>query len=305
MAENPHGQDGWKPRSARAPGPYGPPMIEVRGLSKRSGHRRRRRAQLRRPPRRGHRVPGPQRRRQVHHHAAAPGLDEPDAGRPDRGRRYRELPWPLRRWGAAGGQGVPPGRSARAHLAALAAATGSGARGRGGARPGGLEGAPAGGPGPLARHGPAAGIAAALLATRGAAAGRAGQRPGPRGIRWMRTLLRSLAAEGGRVVSSHLIGEMASRPSGWWSSPGTAAGPDVGGELSARSTSLEEAFLELTAGGWSTGPRRRKGTTGSDAARWSGSSASLRSTWWTLAVTSPAPPPCVAWGSTPRTPPPT
>ena len=72
----------------------------------------------------------------------------------------------------------------------------------------------------------------------------------PEGIRWMRNLLRSLAAEGRAVfVSSHLIGEMAL----------TAERLVVVGQgrllaqtsvaaLSARSTSLEEAFLELTSG---------------------------------------------------------
>src|SRR5947199_10846118 len=54
------------------------------------------------------------------------GLDAPDAGEVRiGGRRYRDLAWPLREVGSlleAGG--FHPGRSARAHLAALAASNG-------------------------------------------------------------------------------------------------------------------------------------------------------------------------------------
>src|SRR6266567_366230 len=72
----------------------------------------------------------------------------------------------------------------------------------------------------------------------------------PEGIRWLRNLLKSLAAQGRTVfVSSHLISEMAL----------TAAHLAVIGqgrlladtsvaELSARSGGLEEAFLNLTGG---------------------------------------------------------
>jgi ABC-2 type transport system ATP-binding protein len=54
------------------------------------------------------------------------GLDLPDAGQAlIGGRRYRELPWPLREVGALlETKAFHPGRSARAHLAALAAANG-------------------------------------------------------------------------------------------------------------------------------------------------------------------------------------
>src|ERR1700734_2269324 len=51
------------------------------------------------------------------------GLDAPDSGRaPVGGRRSRELRWPRREVGALlEARGFPPGRPARAHLAALAA----------------------------------------------------------------------------------------------------------------------------------------------------------------------------------------
>jgi ABC-2 type transport system ATP-binding protein len=51
------------------------------------------------------------------------GLDRPDAGQAlIGGRRYRELRWPLREVGALlEAKAFHPGRSARAHLAALAA----------------------------------------------------------------------------------------------------------------------------------------------------------------------------------------
>jgi ABC-2 type transport system ATP-binding protein len=54
------------------------------------------------------------------------GLDEPDSGQAlIGGRRYRELPWPLREVGALlEARAFHPGRSARDHLAALAAASG-------------------------------------------------------------------------------------------------------------------------------------------------------------------------------------
>jgi ABC-2 type transport system ATP-binding protein len=73
----------------------------------------------------------------------------------------------------------------------------------------------------------------------------------PEGIRWMRTLLRSLAAEGRTVlVSSHLIGEMALTAERLVViARGRLLAQTSVAELSARSTSLEEAFLELTADG--------------------------------------------------------
>src|SRR6266487_2435274 len=54
------------------------------------------------------------------------GLDAPDAGTARiGGRRYQELGWPLREVGALlEARAFHPGRSARAHLAALAASNG-------------------------------------------------------------------------------------------------------------------------------------------------------------------------------------
>jgi ABC-2 type transport system ATP-binding protein len=71
----------------------------------------------------------------------------------------------------------------------------------------------------------------------------------PEGIRWMRTLLRSLAAEGRVVlVSSHLIAEMALTAERLVViGRGRLLAQTSVAELSARSTSLEEAFLELTS----------------------------------------------------------
>ncbi len=72
----------------------------------------------------------------------------------------------------------------------------------------------------------------------------------PEGIRWLRTLLQSLAGQGRTVlVSSHLISEMALTAEhlvvigqGRLLAEATVA------ELSADHASLEEAFLALTSG---------------------------------------------------------
>jgi ABC-2 type transport system ATP-binding protein len=182
------------------------------------------------------------------------GLDAPDAGEAlIGGRRYRQLPWPLREVGALlEARAFHPGRSARAHLAALAAASAiprsrveevlglvglDGAAGRragslslGMAQRLGVAAAVLGDPGVLVLDEPVNGL-------------------DPEGIRWMRTLLRSLAAEGRVVlVSSHLIGEMALTAERLVViGRGRLLAETTVAELSARSTSLEEAFLELTS----------------------------------------------------------
>jgi ABC-2 type transport system ATP-binding protein len=184
------------------------------------------------------------------------GLDLPDAGQAlIGGRRYRELPWPLREVGALlETKAFHPGRSARAHLAALAAANGIprsrveealgmvGLDGVAGRRAGslslgmaqrlGIAAALVGDPGVLVLDEPVNGL-------------------DPEGIRWVRTLLRSLAAEGRVVlVSSHLIGEMARTAERLVViARGRLLAQTSVAELSARSTSLEEAFLELTPDG--------------------------------------------------------
>ena len=72
----------------------------------------------------------------------------------------------------------------------------------------------------------------------------------PEGIQWLRRLLRSLAAEGRTVfVSSHLISEMALTADHLIVvGQGRLLAETTVAELSARATSLEEAFLALTSG---------------------------------------------------------
>ncbi len=142
------------------------------------------------------------------------GLDAPDRGRATiNGRRYRQLRWPLREVGAMlDARGFQRGRSARSHLAALAASNSIGrsrvdevlglvglqdaARRRAGtfslgmAQRLGIAAALLGDPGVLVLDEPVNGL-------------------DPEGIRWIRMLLISLAAEGRTVlVSSHLISEL-------------------------------------------------------------------------------------------------
>jgi ABC-2 type transport system ATP-binding protein len=183
------------------------------------------------------------------------GLDAPDAGRATiGGRLYRELRWPLREAGAMlEARSFHPGRTARGHLRALAASNcvpsarvdevldlvgltpvagrRAGKFSLGMAQRLGVATALLGDPGVLLLDEPVNGL-------------------DPEGIRWIRGLLQSLAAQGRTVlVSSHLISEMA-----------LTAGPLVVigqgrllaqttvAELSAGAQSLEDAFLDLTVG---------------------------------------------------------
>jgi ABC-2 type transport system ATP-binding protein len=183
------------------------------------------------------------------------GLDRPDAGRVRiGGRGYRELAWPLRSVGALlEAKAFHPGRSGRAHLRALAASNGIprrrvdevlaivGLEAVAGRRAGKLSLG-------MAQR---LGIAAALLGdpevllldepVNGL---------DPEGIRWIRDLLRSLAARGSAVlVSSHLIGEMALTADHLVViGRGRLLADTSVAELSAGSSSLEQAFLDLTAG---------------------------------------------------------
>jgi ABC-2 type transport system ATP-binding protein len=183
------------------------------------------------------------------------GLDEPDAGQAwIGGRGYHQLGWPLRRVGSLlEAKSFHPGRSGRAHLAALAASNGLPARrvdevlaivglteaaGRragkyslGMAQRLGIATALLGDPEVLMLDEPVNGL-------------------DPEGIRWLRSLLRSLAADGRTVlVSSHLISEMALTATDLIViGQGRLLAQTTVAELSARSTSLEEAFLDLTAG---------------------------------------------------------
>ena len=72
----------------------------------------------------------------------------------------------------------------------------------------------------------------------------------PEGIRWIRNLMKSLAAEGRTVfVSSHLIAEMALTAERLIViGAGRLLADTTVAELSAGNTSLEDAFLALTSG---------------------------------------------------------
>jgi ABC-2 type transport system ATP-binding protein len=143
------------------------------------------------------------------------GLDHPTAGRVTvSGRRYHDLPWPLREVGALlEAKAIHPGRSARAHLQMLAEANRIplrrvdelielvGLASVAGQRAGrfslgmsqrlGIAAAMLGDPAVLIFDEPVNGL-------------------DPDGIRWVRKLLKVLAAEGRTVfVSSHLMSEMA------------------------------------------------------------------------------------------------
>jgi len=181
------------------------------------------------------------------------GLDAPDGGWARiGGRPFRELRWPLREVGALlEARAFHPGRSARDHLAALAACNGIGrprvdevlglvglgsaGRRRAGkfslgmAQRLGLAAALLGDPSVLLLDEPVNGL-------------------DPAGIRWIRDLLSSLAAEGRTVfVSSHLISEMALMAERLVIiGQGRLLADTSVAQMSAGASSLEAAFLELT-----------------------------------------------------------
>jgi ABC-2 type transport system ATP-binding protein len=182
------------------------------------------------------------------------GLDHPDAGEARvNGRRYGKLAWPLREVGSLlEGRAFHPGRSARNHLLALAAASaidgsrvedvlelvglGRVAEKRAGlfslgmAQRLGLAAALLGDPGVLLLDEPLNGL-------------------DPQGIRWLRGLLKSLAAEGRTIlVSSHLISEMVITAEHMLVIGAGRLLADASiADLSASSTSLEDAIVEMTA----------------------------------------------------------
>jgi ABC-2 type transport system ATP-binding protein len=181
------------------------------------------------------------------------GLDAPDAGEARiGGRRYRDLRWPLREAGALlEAKAFHPGRSAHAHLHALAASNGIdrrrvdevldlvGLAGAGRKRAGtfslgmaqrlGIASALLGDPPVLLLDEPVNGL-------------------DPAGIHWIRDLLKSLAGQGRAVfVSSHLISEIALLAEHLVViGQGQLLADTSVAELSAGAASLEDAFLRLT-----------------------------------------------------------
>jgi ABC-2 type transport system ATP-binding protein len=182
------------------------------------------------------------------------GLDRPDAGQVRvGGRRYHELSWPLREVGALlEARAFHPGRSARSHLTALAASSAIprarvdevldmvGLASAAGRRAGKFS----------LGMGQRLGVAAALL---GDPAVLLLDEPvnglDPEGVRWIRNLLKSLAAQGRTVlVSSHLISEMALTAERLVViGRGRLLADTTVAELSAGSASLEDAFFRLTS----------------------------------------------------------
>jgi ABC-2 type transport system ATP-binding protein len=181
------------------------------------------------------------------------GLDKPDAGQVRiGGQRFHDLRWPLREVGALlEARAFHPGRSARAHLASLAASNGiAGSRvaevldmvgltsvaGRragkfslGMAQRLGIAAALLGDPWVLLLDEPVNGL-------------------DPAGIHWIRDLLTSLAAQGRVVfVSSHLISEMALMADRLVViGQGRLLADTSVAEMSAGAPSLEAAFLAMT-----------------------------------------------------------
>jgi ABC-2 type transport system ATP-binding protein len=183
------------------------------------------------------------------------GLDRPDAGLARiNGHRYADLRWPLHEVGALlEAKAFHPGRRARTHLTALAASNAIpqrrvdevlemvGLAGVAQRRAGGFSLG-------MAQR---LGIAAALL---GDPAVLLLDEPvnglDPQGIRWIRELLKTLAAQGRIVfVSSHLISEMALMAEHLVVIGGGRLLADASVEhIAADANSLEEAFFEMTSG---------------------------------------------------------
>jgi ABC-2 type transport system ATP-binding protein len=181
------------------------------------------------------------------------GLDRPDRGTATiNGRPYPELRWPLREVGALlEARSYHPGRSAENHLAALAAANDiPRARVRTVLSAVGLAG--------VARK-RAGGYSLGMSQRLGIAAALLGD-PGvllfdepvngldPEGVRWIRNLMKSLAAEGRTVLlSSHLISEMELTADHLVViGRGRLLADSSVAELTAGGRSLEEAFFALT-----------------------------------------------------------
>ena len=180
------------------------------------------------------------------------GLDRPDAGSVRiNGKSYHDLRSPLREVGALlEAKAFHPGRTARAHLNALAVSnsipkrrvndvleiTGmakaaerrAGKFSLGMSQRLGIAAALLGDPGVLLLDEPVNGL-------------------DPEGIRWIRNLLKNLAGQGRTVlISSHLISEVAQTADHLVViGQGRLLAQTTVAELSARSNSLEEAFFEI------------------------------------------------------------
>jgi ABC-2 type transport system ATP-binding protein len=184
------------------------------------------------------------------------GLDAPDAGTAlVGGVPYRSLRWPLREVGALlEARAFHPGRSAYWHLAAFAAANAIprrrvdsvlaevGLADVAGRRAGTFS----------LGMGQRLGIAAALLGDPGVLLlDEPVNGLDPSGVRWIRALVRSLAAQGRTVfVSSHLISEMALTADRLIVIGGgrLLADTTVAGLAERGAGSLEDAFFALTEG---------------------------------------------------------
>src|ERR1700744_4985178 len=183
------------------------------------------------------------------------GLDRPDAGQVRIGRnRYGDLRWPLREVGALlEAKAFHPGPPPRPHLTALAASNAiSKERVEEVLALTGLEKAANRRAGKFSLGmSQRLGIAAALL---GDPAVLLLDEPvnglDPEGIRWIRNLLKNLAAQGRTVlVSRPLISEGAQTADRLVViGQGRLLAQTTVAELSARSNSLEEAFFALTEG---------------------------------------------------------
>ncbi|MGW2379789.1 ABC transporter ATP-binding protein [Streptomyces sp. NPDC001658] len=182
------------------------------------------------------------------------GLDRPDAGQARiGGRRYADLEWPLREVGALlEARTFHPGRSAHRHLLALA--TGGGVARSRVEEVLGLVGLAD------AAHRRAGSFSLGMAQRLGIAAALLGDPAvllfdepvnglDPEGVRWIRELMRSLAAEGRTVlVSSHLISEMALTAEHLVViGQGRLLADSSVADLTADGRSLEEAFFALTS----------------------------------------------------------
>jgi ABC-2 type transport system ATP-binding protein len=177
------------------------------------------------------------------------GLDRPDAGTVRiGGRDFRDMRWPLRE-----AKAFHPGRSARAHLTALAASNAIGRqRVNDVLEITGMDKAAARRAGKFSLGmAQRLGIAAALLGDpQVLLLDEPVNGLDPEGIRWIRNLLKTLAAQGRTVlISSHLISEVAQTADQLIViGQGRLLAQTTVAELSSCGQSLEEAFFGLTEG---------------------------------------------------------